>query len=53
MSLDQPSGLLDQRDVEWCRDCDGMRPGEWIARPGSAFPVFRCDACQGETGSEG
>lgn len=51
MSLDQPSGLFDVRDVSFCRQCDGMRPGEWTGDP-LKFPVFTCDACQGETGGE-
>jgi hypothetical protein len=50
MSLDQPSGLFDVRDVAWCRDCEGMRPGQWSGDLTKPSAIFVCDACQGQTG---
>jgi hypothetical protein len=44
MSLDQPSGLYDVRDVSYCARCDGMRPGQWVGDL-TKFPGFACDAC--------
>jgi hypothetical protein len=48
MSLDQPSGLYDVRDVAFCARCAEDRPGKWTGDPSKPM-AFRCDACEWET----
>jgi len=44
MSLTEPSGMYDVRDVATCSNCEGQRPGKWEGDPTMPM-VFRCDAC--------
>lgn len=44
MSLDQPSGLYDVRDVAFCQECAESRPGKWTGDPTHPM-AFSCDSC--------
>jgi len=48
MSLDQPSGLYDVRDVSYCARCDELREGLYVGDPTKPM-AFRCQVCDWET----